>query len=307
MKIIFATSNKHKVEEASAILKEYNIGVEHLNIRYNEARADTVEEVVKESITKLSNDLRLELVIEDTGIFFESYNNYPRPYPKMEFKKLGYRGILKLLKDENKGAYFKTIVGYCNHEKGPLLFDGILGGSISNEVFDLDKDVMPYERIFIPNGYDVTLSKLSREEKNKISHRSKAFKKFAEYYISKAGFDDLKEIVGVVRKKCPWDRSQTIETIAKSFADESKEVLEAIAKKDYANLKEELGDMLINILVIAGIAKDEGLFGIEDSLSEVYAKIIRRHPHVFGDKKAETPEDALKIWNSVKKEERKNE
>ncbi len=307
MKIIFATSNKHKVEEAYAILKEYNLIVEHLNIKYNEARADTVEEVVKDSVSKLANKLKLELVIEDTGIFFKAYNNFPGPYPKRVFEKLGYDGILSLLKDKNKEAYFKTVVGYCRPGKEPLLFDGILEGIISEEIFDLDKYVMPYERIFIPNGYDITLSKLSREEKNKASHRAKAFRKFANHYIAKADFDDLKEIVSVVRKKCPWDRSQTIETIAKSFADESKEVLEAIAKKDYVNLKEELGDMLINILVIAGIAKEEGLFGIEDSLSNVYAKIIRRHPHVFGDKKAETQEDALKIWNSVKKEERKNE
>ena len=304
MKIIFATSNKHKVEEASAILKEYNIRIEHLNIRYNEARAEIVEEVVKESVSKLSNDLNLELIIEDTGIFFKAYNNFPGPYPKKVFEKLGYDGIFNLLKDKNKEAYFKTIVGYCKPGKEPLLFEGVFEGIIANEVFDTDKNVMPYERIFIPNGYSVSLSNITREEKNKISHRAKAFRKFGEYYTSKADFNDLNEVIYRLRRECPWDKEQTIGTLKEYLEREIREVKEAINTADYENLKEELGDLLVNILFISIIAEELCKFNISDVLGTSYAKMIRRHPHVFGELKLSTTEEAIIQWDKIKKEEK---
>lgn len=304
MKTIFATSNKHKVEEVSAILKEYNIRVEHLNIRYNETRAETVEEVVKESISKLSKELRLELIIEDTGIFFKAYNNFPGPYPKIVFEKLGYDGIFKLLENKNREAYFKTVVGYCKPEKEPLLFEGIFDGIIANEIFDVDKNVMPYERIFIPNGYNVPLSSITREEKNKISHRAKAFRKFGEYYISKADFNDLNDVIYRLRRECPWDREQTLETLKECFEKETEEVKKAIGALDNENLREELGDVLVNILFMAIIAEEQGKFNINNVLSTSYAKMIRRHPHVFNEVKLSTAEEALKQWNKIKEGEK---
>ena len=120
-------------------------------------------------------------------------------------------------------------------------------------------------------------------------------------------FDELVEIVDALRSEngCKWDRVQTHETLKKCLMDESEEVLEAVDNKDDENLCEELGDVLLVVGMIARIKEEEGKFNISDVLSGVNSKLIRRHPHVFGDAKASSPEEVLKLWNQVKEEEKK--
>lgn len=121
----------------------------------------------------------------------------------------------------------------------------------------------------------------------------------------KGSFDDLVKLMQRLRKECPWDREQSIESLKNDVLDESKEVIEAIEKKDYENLREEIGDLIITLVAISVIAKEKGYFDIYDSISEVIEKMKRRHPHVFGNEKAETAEEALKIFYRVKEEEKK--
>ena len=104
---------------------------------------------------------------------------------------------------------------------------------------------------------------------------------------------------------CPWDIKQTHETLIKCLREESEEVVAAIENKDDENLREELGDLLLNIVMQANISEEEGKFTISDVIKEVNDKLIRRHPHVFGDKKANTPEEGLAVWKSVKEQEKK--
>jgi len=117
-------------------------------------------------------------------------------------------------------------------------------------------------------------------------------------------FDKLLEIMAKLRSEegCPWDKQQTIETMKESLKKEAIEVNLAIKNQDYANLKEELGDLLFNIIFICQITKEEKLFSIEEVLANVREKLIRRHPHVFGDEHIETPEEVSKRWAELKRE-----
>ena len=120
-------------------------------------------------------------------------------------------------------------------------------------------------------------------------------------------FDQFCNIIEKLRAPdgCPWDRKQTAESLKKSLLEECNEALEAIDKKDDENLCEELGDVLLVVGMIARIKEEEGKFNISDVLSGVNDKLIRRHPHVFGDAKASSPEEVLKLWNQVKEAEKK--
>lgn len=120
-------------------------------------------------------------------------------------------------------------------------------------------------------------------------------------------FDELVETFAVLRgpNGCPWDKKQTHESLIKNMREEAEELVAAIEKKDVDNMKEELGDVLLQVLLHAQIAKEEGFFTIDDVIQGLYDKLHRRHPHVFGDHaKAASPEEALAVWKEMKKKEK---
>lgn len=103
---------------------------------------------------------------------------------------------------------------------------------------------------------------------------------------------------------CPWDIKQTHESLKECLVEETNEVLEAIDNQDPDNLCEELGDVLLQVVMHAQIAAEEGRFTIKDVVQGVNEKMIRRHPHVFGDVKVESVEEGLSLWEQIKKEEK---
>ncbi|HVO81168.1 MAG TPA: nucleoside triphosphate pyrophosphohydrolase [Terriglobales bacterium] len=104
---------------------------------------------------------------------------------------------------------------------------------------------------------------------------------------------------------CPWDREQTFDSIKPYTLEEAYEVLEAIDNRDWQELTGELGDLLLQVLFYAEMAKEQGTFSIDDVLDRLSNKLVDRHPHVFGDVKAETPADVLRNWEALKAEEKK--
>lgn len=128
-------------------------------------------------------------------------------------------------------------------------------------------------------------------------------------YIEKAphDFNELQEIITILRSEngCKWDRAQTLETLKKCLTDETEEVLQAIDNNDRDNLCEELGDVLLQVLMQSEIAKEMGWFTFEDVVQTLSEKMIRRHPHVFGDVIVNTPEESLELWKQVKIQEKK--
>ena len=105
---------------------------------------------------------------------------------------------------------------------------------------------------------------------------------------------------------CPWDKKQTFETLRTYVIEEAYEVVEAIDSEDILNLKEEVGDLLLQVLFLSNIAEEKNLFNLSHILVALNDKLIRRHPHVFGDRKAQDEEEALSIWNEQKSKENKN-
>ena len=126
-------------------------------------------------------------------------------------------------------------------------------------------------------------------------------------------FEELVRTIWRLRQPdgCPWDKAQTHESIAKNMIEEAYEVVDATHEQDDANLREELGDVLMQVLLHAQIAADEGSFDIHDVCRDLNRKLIRRHPYVFGTPKGEKPvpaqtdvADVPDIWDQVKREER---
>jgi MazG family protein len=103
---------------------------------------------------------------------------------------------------------------------------------------------------------------------------------------------------------CPWDREQTFDSIKPYTLEETYEVFEAIENRDWQELKGELGDLMLQVLFYSEMAQEAGYFSIEDVLDTLADKLVRRHPHVFGDVEASKPEDVLRNWEQIKREER---
>ncbi len=116
--------------------------------------------------------------------------------------------------------------------------------------------------------------------------------------------DEMVRLVKETRKKCPWDMEQTLKTMINDILEEAQEVSEALEKNDFENLSEELGDLLWATVLMLIIAEEGKIFTIKETLKKTNEKIIRRHPHVFGNEKAETAEDALAIVKKIKENEK---
>jgi MazG family protein len=119
-------------------------------------------------------------------------------------------------------------------------------------------------------------------------------------------FDRLVALMARLRAPggCPWDRKQTFDTIKSYLLEETYEVMEAIDRRDWPGLAEELGDLLLQPVFFAEMAAEQGLFSISDSLDSINEKLIRRHPHVFADATAHTAEDVKQRWDEIKKSEK---
>ncbi len=122
----------------------------------------------------------------------------------------------------------------------------------------------------------------------------------------KYSFDDLAEIISILRSPggCPWDIKQTHESLKECLIEESGEVISAIDNRDDDNLCEELGDLLLQVLMHAQIAAEEDRFDINDVIQGISEKMIRRHPHVFGDVQVSSPEESLQLWKKIKEQEK---
>jgi tetrapyrrole methylase family protein / MazG family protein len=119
-------------------------------------------------------------------------------------------------------------------------------------------------------------------------------------------FEMLVQVMSRLRAPggCPWDRKQSFDTLKSYLLEETYEVLDAIDARNWRGVAEELGDLLLQPVFLAEIAAEQGLFTISDSLDAINEKLVRRHPHVFGNAVAETPEDVKQRWDEIKKHEK---
>ena len=110
----------------------------------------------------------------------------------------------------------------------------------------------------------------------------------------------LLDIMDELREKCPWDRKQTFESLRVQTIEESYELTEAIIANDMDEVKKELGDLLLHIVFYAKMGSEQGKFDIADVINSLCQKLIYRHPHVFGDEKANSAEAVMQNWEQLK-------
>jgi XTP/dITP diphosphohydrolase/tetrapyrrole methylase family protein/MazG family protein len=123
-----------------------------------------------------------------------------------------------------------------------------------------------------------------------------------------SAIEDLKATMARLRAPdgCPWDQEQTHATLVRCLIDEVSELIDTIDRNDYPHMREELGDVLIQVVFHTQIAAEKGLFTFEDVARDINDKLIRRHPHVFGTGKLETSEQIIAVWDQIKATEKKN-
>jgi tetrapyrrole methylase family protein/MazG family protein len=122
---------------------------------------------------------------------------------------------------------------------------------------------------------------------------------------------EIDKLIGIIARLrapngCPWDREQTHESILSCLLDETYEFFEAVEEGDIEGMREELGDLLLQVILHAQMAKDEGAFTIDDVAREISEKLVRRHPHVFGDVSASSSKEVLRNWETIKRKEKKH-
>jgi len=128
-------------------------------------------------------------------------------------------------------------------------------------------------------------------------------------YMQKVILMNLQKLLNIMdtllgENGCPWDKEQTHESLRQYLLEECYETIEAIDNRDIPSLKEELGDVLLQVVFHAKIAEKAGLFNIEDIIDGISDKLVSRHTHIFGDDKADTPEEVLNVWEANKQNEK---
>ena len=116
----------------------------------------------------------------------------------------------------------------------------------------------------------------------------------------------LANIVRILRKECPWDKVQTHESLKRCMIEEAYESIEAIDNNDFINLREELGDVLLQVVFHADLAREESYFDLKDVINDECEKMIRRHPHIFSEETAKTVDKVVEKWENVKSKEHGN-
>ncbi len=132
-------------------------------------------------------------------------------------------------------------------------------------------------------------------------------KEYEALYLTKdneaEALSRLVEIVKILRRECPWDREQTHESLTKCMLEEAYEAVDAILEQDTENLREELGDVLLQVVFHSNLSENEGNFDLTDVINEECEKMIRRHPHIFLEDNAKTIDKALEKWENMKSRE----
>jgi len=183
--IFFATNNIHKFNEARRVLAQYEIAVAMLRVKASEIQDDILENIARTSALEASKRTQLPVIVEDAGLFIDALKGFPGPYSSYVYRTIGKEGILKLLKDcENRRAKFKSVMAFCSPDLGIKCFRGIVEGKISREI--RGESGFGFDPIFEPDEFSGrTFGELSVDEKNEISHRSRALRSFAEWYKMK--------------------------------------------------------------------------------------------------------------------------
>ena len=178
-KLYFVTGNRDKFREVKPVMDKRGINLVHINLDKPEVQ-DSLENVASYAAKVLSKKLRKPIMLEDTGVYFAAYKDFPGVYAKHVFKALGFPGLFRLLKGKSKKMYFKTVAAYCEPGNKPKLFTGSTKGTAILKVKGKHPKRLPYDSIFIPDGYNKVYAEILHL-KHLTSHRVQAIEKLAKY------------------------------------------------------------------------------------------------------------------------------
>jgi XTP/dITP diphosphohydrolase len=183
--VFFATHNIHKFNEARSILTALDIAVGMLRAKDTEIQSDSLKEIAQTSAQEAFKRCHLPVIVEDAGLFIDALNGFPGPYAAYAYKTIGDKGLLKLMENvEDRKAVFRSAIAYCDNEtEVPVVFEGEAQGEIA--IKERSKNVQSgfgFDPIFQPAGSIRTFAEMTLEEKNEVSHRANAVRKFAEWY-----------------------------------------------------------------------------------------------------------------------------
>lgn len=182
--ILIITSNPSKIKEISTILGEYGIETDPRQLDIPEYRFDLLEDVSRSKAEHAFAEFQKPLLVDDTGIFFEVYDEFPGVVTKFIFQKIGLEGLLKLIEDkDNRKAYYKSCITYIDEPGKPITFSGEFHGKIPSKPSDQLDTHFPYDSIFVPKGERIPRIELEYKDRIKGSHRRKALIKFKDWYL----------------------------------------------------------------------------------------------------------------------------
>jgi XTP/dITP diphosphohydrolase len=182
MKLFVVTANRDKFKEISLVLRQFGINSVMRDIELHET-GDTLEEISMNKAKEAYRKIKKPLIVDDTGIFFKAYRNFPGIYARRIYLGIGFEGLLKLLKDKSRGAYYKSVVCFYDGKHGKI-FSGKLNGTIQKKIYKdkFSREKFPYDRIFVPDGFDKPISLMPLHKKIEFSHRAAAVRKFARWF-----------------------------------------------------------------------------------------------------------------------------
>jgi XTP/dITP diphosphohydrolase len=175
IRLYIATNNKHKIFEAQQILSKYSIVLEPIDVKKIEVQSESLEDIARYAALHAYRIVKKPIIVEDSGLFIDVLNGFPGPYSSYIYKTLGLKRILKLLEGEyNRRARFIAVVALAINDEEIHLFKGVVEGIIAHEI--RGEKGFGFDPIFIPiEGDGRTFAEMDTLEKNKISHRGKAF------------------------------------------------------------------------------------------------------------------------------------
>jgi XTP/dITP diphosphohydrolase len=178
----FVTGNVHKFDEARRVLAEYDIAATMLKVNAIEIQHDHIEEIARTRAKDAVKKCGLPIIVEDAGLFVKALRDFPGPYSSYTYRTIGSKGILRLMeKVEEREAHFHSAVAFSSPDEPPRCFHGCVKGEISEE--ERGSHGFGFDPIFKPaNGHDRTFAEMTKEQKNRHSHRGTALRGFAKWY-----------------------------------------------------------------------------------------------------------------------------
>lgn len=181
--IIFVTGNQGKLGEAVEIAKKYSVKIIGQKIDLFEPMISNTSQILIDKVKDAYEQIGKPLIVDDAGIYFEAYPNFPGVFTKFIIKLIGFEGVFRLLEGKSRKAYFQCTVGFLNNGlENPVLFEGRCQGRITEKASDFFSNNFEFNSIFIPEGGSKTFSEMSIGEREEYSHRAKALEEFLNWY-----------------------------------------------------------------------------------------------------------------------------